>query len=113
MAFLAIADEIRVELKAGAFLTTIYATRRAELRMSYSQFARLVQRYLSGSGRTTAIRTQRPRPVPRASPVASRRAGEPLKLVLAAPAALLDRREASGNGTNRRNHEAVGEDELI
>jgi hypothetical protein len=70
--------------------------------MSYSQFARHVQRYLCG-GRKAA--PPKPGPGTAIQPAAvppARRSREPLKLMLAPATALLDRREAPDAAPTRR-----------
>ena len=111
MAFLAMVEEVRAEVKAGAFLTAIYAARRERLGMSYSQFARHVQRYLNGkAGRAAPAKTALAT-MARAAVQPERRPREPLKLVLAPAAALLDRSEAWDAGPTRRA--AAADDDLI
>jgi hypothetical protein len=113
MAFLAMAEEIRAEVKAGAFLTGIYAARRERLGMSYSQFARHVQRYLGGKAGKAVLAGTAPGRATGTAALPERRRREPLKLVLAAAGALLDRTEASDAGPTRRAHDTAADDDLI
>jgi len=79
--------------------------------MSYSQFARHVQRYLDGkAGRAAPARTALATVAQAAAPP-ERRPREPLKLVLAPAAALLDRSEARDAGPTRRA--TADDDDLI
>lgn len=77
MAFLARKTEIAKSVAAGHQLNTIYADLEKALGISYSQFARYVKKYITGStefnGNTLAAnQTQKPLPAPLAETTGQR-----------------------------------------